>query len=46
MINPFDRTFFKFLIGFALILGVSFAILYFVGRYSKDIDGAAAAVLR
>lgn len=46
MVNPFDRSFFKFLIGFTLILGVSFAILYFVGRYSADIDKAAAAALK
>ena len=46
MVNPFDRTFFKFLIGFTLILGASFAILYFVGHYSKAIDSAAAAAFK
>ena len=35
MVNPFDKTFFKFLIGFACILILSFAVLYFVGRYLR-----------
>ena len=33
MVNPFDRSFFKFLIGFAIILVASFAILYLAGKY-------------
>jgi hypothetical protein len=33
MVNPFDRSFLKFLIGFACILLMSFALLYFVGAY-------------
>ena len=33
MVNPFDRNFFRFLLGFLLILTVSFGIIYFVGRY-------------
>ena len=45
MVNPFDRTFFRFLLGFGIILIVSFAILYFVGKYSAAIDRNAAAVL-
>lgn len=32
MTNPFDRSFFKFIIGFAVILLVSFTVLYFVGQ--------------
>jgi hypothetical protein len=33
MVNPFDKSFFKFLIGFVLILAASFAALYFAGRF-------------
>jgi len=33
MVNPFDKSFFKFLIGFAIILLVSFGVLYLVGNY-------------
>jgi hypothetical protein len=32
MVNPFDRTFFKFLFGFLAILVFSFAVLYFADR--------------
>ena len=46
MVNPFDRTFFRFLCGFACILIASFAVLYFVGRYSGDLDREAAVVLK
>ena len=30
-VNPFDKSFFKFLIGFASILLVSFVALYYIG---------------
>jgi len=33
MINPFDRTFFKFIIGFAVILLASFVVLYYIGKH-------------
>jgi len=33
MVNPFDRNFFKFLIGFACILVLSFVVLYLVSLY-------------
>lgn len=46
MVNPFDRTFFRFLIGFTLMLAISFSILYIVGKYSKDIDGVASSALK
>ena len=35
MNNPFDGTFFKFLIGFVLILLVSFSIIYLAGKYKE-----------
>jgi len=38
MKNPFDQTFFKFLLGFSFILTASFAILFVVGRYSATLD--------
>jgi hypothetical protein len=34
MVNPFDRNFFKFFIGFVIILLMSFAVLYVVQAYS------------
>jgi hypothetical protein len=36
MINPFDKNFFKFLIGFVCILCFSFAMLFFVSRYGPS----------
>jgi hypothetical protein len=33
MVNPFDRNFFKFLLGFLVILAASWSVIYFVGRY-------------
>jgi len=33
MVNPFDKSFFKFVIGFGCILLVSFAVLYVAGKY-------------
>ncbi len=36
MRNPFDQTFFKFLLGFSFILLSSFAIMFFVGKYSSS----------
>lgn len=36
MVNPFDRSFFKFFAGFVLILLASFAVLYFVEIFSKS----------
>ena len=35
MVNPFDRNFFKFFLGFVCILSISFCILYIVGQYSQ-----------
>jgi hypothetical protein len=32
MVNPFDRTFFRFVLGFTLMLSLSFAIFFFIGR--------------
>jgi hypothetical protein len=42
MVNPFDRTFFRLMLGFVFMLSMSFAILYFVGKYSEDLDGKQA----
>jgi hypothetical protein len=35
MVNPFDKTFFRFLLGFTFILTASFGVMYFVGVYMK-----------
>ena len=37
MVNPFDRSFFKFFIGFVIILAASFAVLYFVQAYGSTL---------
>ena len=44
MVNPFDRNFFKFFIGFVCILALSFGVLYFVGRYSASPSATKASV--
>ena len=33
MVNPFDKNFFRFVLGFSLILSVSLAVMYFGGNY-------------
>ncbi len=38
MINPFDANFFKFLGGFMLILGISFAILFITQSFVNSGD--------
>jgi hypothetical protein len=35
MVNPFDRTFFRFLLGFTFILVMSFGVMYFAELYAK-----------
>jgi hypothetical protein len=35
MVNPFDRTFFKFFFGFVTILLLSFCVLYFANQSSE-----------
>ncbi len=43
MVNPFDKNFFHFFIGFLLILCFSFSVLYFTGKYSNVLDQKDAA---
>lgn len=43
MVNPFDRNFFHFLIGFCLILAFSFSILFFTDKYGRVLDGKEVA---
>ena len=38
----FDRTFFRFAIGFILIISVSFAIMAFSGYYQDSINASVA----
>ena len=35
MVNPFDQTFFRFVLGFAFIMSLSFSVLYFAERYQN-----------
>ena len=44
MVNPLDRSFFRFFFGFLSILAVSFTILYLVGRFSVSPDPQASAM--
>jgi hypothetical protein len=46
MVNPFDRNFFKFFLGFVCILALSFLVLYLVGQWGSDIDSRAALLGR
>ncbi len=44
MVNPFDRNFFKFFMGFVLILAISFGLLYIVGTYSSSAEKRASVI--
>lgn len=46
MINPFDKTFFRLVLGFTFMLSISFSIMYFVNKYSGIIDGKEAFALK
>jgi hypothetical protein len=46
MVNPFDRSFFKFFFGFVCILGLSLAILYIVGQWGSSLDSQAAFMFK
>jgi hypothetical protein len=43
MLRYFDKTFFRFLFGFAGILAVSFAILLIVGYYEVELKAEVDA---
>ena len=43
MVNPFDKTFFRFILGFAFILSLSFGVLFFAGRYQSSLATNATA---
>lgn len=38
MVNPFDKTFFNFLLGFMVILTLSLSILFFVNWHTETIN--------
>jgi hypothetical protein len=44
MFNLFDKTFFRFLLGFTFILVISMGILFFVGTHELREQGANAEV--
>ncbi len=46
MVNPFDRTFFRLILGFTFILSLSFSIMYFVNKYSSVFDNKQATALK
>lgn len=46
MINPFDRTFFKLMLGFVLILSFSFMVLFLVDKYSTSLSGQEYASVK
>lgn len=37
MINPFDRDFFKFTLGFMLVIAAGLTVLYLIGAFSTGI---------
>ncbi len=41
---PFDKTFFRFVLGFAFILSLSFSVLFFTGMYANNSASALDAV--
>ena len=45
MQNPFDQTFFKFLLGFSFILVTSFSMIFIVGKYGSSLDKQQAGIL-
>jgi hypothetical protein len=45
MSNPFDQTFFKFLLGFSFILITSFAIIFVVTSLNTSLEKQEARVL-
>jgi hypothetical protein len=45
MVNPFDKNFFHFLLGFLMLLGFSFSVIFFTGIYKDVIDGKNAATV-
>jgi len=44
MVNPFDRNFLKFFLGFVFILAASFGVLYVVGLYSSVGEPSATVI--
>lgn len=42
MVGLFDKTFFRFAIGFVLIISASFAIMAFSGYYQDSLNASVA----
>jgi hypothetical protein len=42
MVNPFDRNFFKFFIGFVCIIAVSFLVVTIASQYESSPNGISA----
>lgn len=45
MKNPFDQAFFRFLLGFSIILATSFIIIFIAGHYGSVLDEQRAAII-
>ena len=41
MVELFDKTFFRFAIGFILIISASFAVMAFSGYYQDSVNASA-----
>jgi hypothetical protein len=46
MRNPFDKTFFRLVLGFSIILCSSFIIMFFTNKYSSILDEKQATVIK
>ncbi len=44
MKNPFDQTFFRFLLGFSFILASSFLFTFIAWHYGYEIDEQKASI--
>ena len=46
MVNPFDRTFFKFVLCFTAILIGTFVAIYLVQKYGPTLEDKALNIIR
>lgn len=46
MVNPFNRNFFRLLLGFTLILSFSFSLLFFINKYNTDLNEQELTIVK
>ena len=46
LINPFDKTFFKFVLGFTAILVGTFGTIYLVQKYGPALEDKALNIIQ